>query len=36
VEADLEDILGTQVDLIPASDLNPGVRERIEADLIPL
>lgn len=36
VEADLEDILGTQVDLIPAADLKPGVRERVEADLIPL
>ncbi len=36
VEADLEDILGTQVDLIPAANLKPGVRERGEADLIPL
>ena len=36
VEADLEDILGTQVDLIPAAGLKPGVRERVEADLIPL
>ena len=36
VEADLEDILGTQVDLIPAVDLKPGVREVIGADLIPL
>ncbi len=36
IEADLEDILGTRVDLIPAADLKPGVRERVEADLIAL
>ncbi|MGO9294764.1 MAG: nucleotidyltransferase family protein [Streptosporangiaceae bacterium] len=27
IEADLEAILGTRVDLIPATDLKPGVRE---------
>ena len=36
LEADLEDILGTRVDLIPAADLKPGVRERVESDLIAL
>jgi predicted nucleotidyltransferase/DNA-binding XRE family transcriptional regulator len=36
LEADLEDILGTRVDLIPAADLKPGVRERVEPDLIAL
>jgi predicted nucleotidyltransferase/DNA-binding XRE family transcriptional regulator len=36
LEADLEDILGTRVDLIPAAGLKPGVRERVESDLIPL
>jgi uncharacterized protein len=36
VEAELEAILGTRVDLIPAADLKPGVRERVESDLIPL
>ena len=36
LEADLEVILGARVDLIPASDLKPGVRERVESDLIPL
>jgi uncharacterized protein len=35
-EADLEAILGTRVDLIPAADLKPGVRERAEHDLIAL
>lgn len=32
----LEVILGTTVDLIPASDLKPGVRHQVEHDLIPL
>ena len=32
----LEDILGTRVNLIPAADLKPGVRERVESDLIAL
>ena len=36
LEADLEGILGTRVDLIPAADLKPGVRERVGSDLIPL
>ena len=36
LEADLEDILGTRVNLIPAADLKPGVRERVESDLIAL
>ena len=36
IEADLEGILGTRVELIPAADLEPGVRERVEADLIAL
>ena len=36
LEADLEGILGTRVDLIPAADLKPGARERVESDLIAL
>ena len=36
VEADLEAILGSRVDLIPARDLKPGVRARVEHDLIAL
>ena len=36
LEADLEAILGTRVNLIPAADLKPGVRERVESDLIAL
>ena len=36
LEADLEGILGTRVDLIPAADLKPDVRERVESDLITL
>jgi uncharacterized protein len=36
LEADFEGILGTRVDLIPAADLKPGVRERVESDLIAL
>jgi predicted nucleotidyltransferase/DNA-binding XRE family transcriptional regulator len=35
-EADLEAILGTRVDLIPAADLKPGVRERAARDLVEL
>ena len=35
VQADLEDILGTPVDLV-AGTLKPGVRARAEHDLIPL
>ena len=34
VEAELEAILGTRVDLIPAADLKPAVRERVERDLV--
>jgi predicted nucleotidyltransferase len=36
LEADLEGILGTRVDLIPAADLKPGVRERVGSVLIAL
>jgi predicted nucleotidyltransferase len=36
LEADLEAILGTRVEVIPAADLKPGVRERVESDLIAL
>jgi hypothetical protein len=35
-EADLEAILGTRVDLIPAADLKPAVRARVEGDLVAL
>ena len=36
VESDLEAILGARVDLIPAGDLKPGVRARVEPDLVAL
>jgi uncharacterized protein len=36
VESDLEAILGARVDLIPADDLKPSVRDRAERDLIAL
>lgn len=36
VEAELENILGSRVDLIPAGDLKPGVRARVERDLVAL
>jgi uncharacterized protein len=36
VEAELENILGSRVDLIPAGDLKPGVRARVEHDLVAL
>jgi len=36
VEADLEAILGSRVDLIPAEDLKPGVRAHVERDLVAL
>ena len=36
LEADLEGILGSRVNLVPAADLKPSVRERVEADLIAL
>jgi uncharacterized protein len=35
-EADLEAILGSRVDLIPAGDLKSSVRERVERDLVAL
>jgi uncharacterized protein len=36
VQAELEAILGTQVDLVPAQDLKPGVRARVEHELVAL
>jgi predicted nucleotidyltransferase/DNA-binding XRE family transcriptional regulator len=36
VRAELEAVLGTPVDLVPASDLKPGVRARVERDLVAL
>src|SRR6266581_1901162 len=36
VEANLEAILGSRVDLIPAADLKPGVRAQAERDLVAL
>lgn len=36
VQAELEAIVGSQVDLAPASDLKPGVRARADRDLVPL
>jgi|SRR5579875_2706484 len=36
VTEDLEAITGARVDLIPDADLKPGVRTRVEAELIPL
>ena len=36
VQAELESILGSPVDLVPAGDLKPGVRARAEADLVAL
>ena len=36
VEANLEAILGSRVDLIPAADLKPGVRAHVERDLVAL
>jgi predicted nucleotidyltransferase/DNA-binding XRE family transcriptional regulator len=35
-EADLEAIIGTRVELIPAQDLKPAVRARVERDLVTL
>jgi uncharacterized protein len=34
--ADLEAIVGTRVDLVPAGDLKPGVRARVARDLVAL
>jgi predicted nucleotidyltransferase/DNA-binding XRE family transcriptional regulator len=36
VQAELEAILGSPVDLVPAGDLKPGVRARAETDLVAL
>jgi uncharacterized protein len=36
VQAELEAIVGSQVDLVPASDLKPGVRARAGRDLVAL
>jgi uncharacterized protein len=36
VREELEAILGTKVDLVPASDLNPAVRARAERELVAL
>lgn len=36
VQADLEAILGTRVDLVPAQDLMPDIRSRAERDLVAL
>ncbi len=36
IQAELEAIIGTQVDLVPAQDLKPGVRARVEQELIAL
>src|SRR5690242_16790824 len=33
---ELEALLGARVDLVPSSDLEPGVRARVEADLVSL
>ena len=36
LEMEMEDLLGVDVDLIPASGLKPGLRDRVLADAIPL
>lgn len=36
VEADLEAILGSRVDLVPEQNLKPEVRARVERELVPL
>ena len=36
VQAELEAILGAKVDLVPASDLKPAVRARVQPDLVAL
>jgi predicted nucleotidyltransferase len=33
---ELAEILGANVDLVPAGDLKPGIREAVEADQVPL
>jgi hypothetical protein len=36
LQAELEDIVGARVDLVPAADLKPDVRERAGRDLVAL
>jgi predicted nucleotidyltransferase len=36
VQAELEAIVGSQVDLVPAGDLKRGVRARVRRDLVAL
>jgi predicted nucleotidyltransferase len=36
LQADLEAIVGTRVDLVPAADLKPDVRGRADRDLVAL
>jgi hypothetical protein len=36
VQAELEAILGTRVDLVPAQDLKPGIRARVAHELVAL
>lgn len=36
LQAALESVIGTHVDLIPAADLKPDVRRRVERELVPL
>jgi uncharacterized protein len=36
VQAELEHILGSPVDVVPAGDLKPGVSARVKRDLVPL
>jgi uncharacterized protein len=36
LQAALEAIVGTRVDLVPATDLKPEVRRRVERELVPL
>jgi predicted nucleotidyltransferase len=36
VQAELEAIVGGQVDLVPAGDLKPGIRARASRDLVAL
>jgi hypothetical protein len=36
LQRDLEVILGARVEIVPAGDLKPRVKENIEQDLVPL
>jgi predicted nucleotidyltransferase/DNA-binding XRE family transcriptional regulator len=36
LQAQLEELIGAPVDLVPAADLKPGVRSEVEQDLVPL